>query len=290
MSGVPIHTASPINSRRPSAVTPQTAAPGDAQTAYVPSPTTKGVSPTGYPPAQPGAAPPAPTGTVPLPSSPTSPTKVTRQSSVASAYTPTSASPPPPQPGAAPVPFPTDARRPSLPPPPKVGEQVKPASYYTPQQPPTPTHAPTQYPQQQIPPLPAHQQVGTLSTPLRAQPPASATSSTGIPLGGDPGGLNGPPGYQQDAQGAFGDRPLEPYNPYAAVGAGSSQRGSVSHGIIGNSSAYNGSSGGTGGSVGFGDEKEGVAGIWDTAVSWAKTAGQKLQEGEEAVWRMVDKK
>lgn len=31
-------------------------------------------------------------------------------------------------------------------------------------------------------------------------------------------------------------------------------------------------------------------GLWDTAVSWAKTVGEKVIEGEEEVWKRINRK
>ena len=114
------------------------------------------------------------------------------------------------------------------------------------------------------------------------------------PLGGDPGGLNGPPGYVQNTTSAFQDRPVEPYNPFATVSQGfSSGTGSTGLGSGGGSSNYSGvlGSGGAGPSsypAGIDDAKEGLNNVWNTAVSWAQKAGEKLQEGEAEVWRRIN--
>ena len=114
------------------------------------------------------------------------------------------------------------------------------------------------------------------------------------PLGGDPGGLNGPPGYTQNASSAFQDRPVEPYNPFAAVSQGfSGTTNSTVLGSGGASSTYSGTlgSGGAGPSsysAGLDDAKEGLNNVWNTAVSWAQKAGEKLQEGEAEVWRRIN--
>ncbi|MCJ1351477.1 MAG: mucin 7, secreted [Icmadophila ericetorum] len=121
MSGIPIYTSSPISPAKTSAITPQTAAHPEsisesaAPTAPISTPATTTAAPSStYPPARPGAALPTPT----------------------QAYTPnsTSYSPPAPQPG--PVPSPIYQRAPSprgpIPPPPKAGEKLQPASFYAP--------------------------------------------------------------------------------------------------------------------------------------------------------------
>ncbi|KKY15565.1 hypothetical protein UCRPC4_g06272 [Phaeomoniella chlamydospora] len=290
MSGITVYTSSPINTNtaaKPEGVTPKTATTDDVQrpgqsSSSAPSTTSAPATAPTYPAAQPGASIPAPTAAPASFPQPT-PTQVTSSASVASStFIPSSPSPPPPQPGAVPTPFQSTPTRPSVPPPPKAGEEVKPASYYTPQHA-TPTAAPSLT--QATAPLPTHQQAPALSSPLRAQPPASSTSTAHISsLGGDAGGLNGPPGYVQDARTSFSDRPLEPYNPFQGIGQSNA---SGSNGILGGNvgSGYHPSSG-----QGFTEEKEGIAGVWDTAVSWAKKAGEKLQEGEEEVWRMINKK
>ena len=37
-----------------------------------------------------------------------------------------------------------------------------------------------------------------------------------------------------------------------------------------------------------GEEGSPIAQIWNTATSWAKSAGEKLKEGEEEVWRRIN--
>jgi len=37
-------------------------------------------------------------------------------------------------------------------------------------------------------------------------------------------------------------------------------------------------------------EESPIAQIWNTVTSWAKTAGEKLKEGEEEVWRRINEK
>ena len=36
------------------------------------------------------------------------------------------------------------------------------------------------------------------------------------------------------------------------------------------------------------DSESPIAQVWKTATSWAKTAGEKLKEGEEEVWRRLN--
>lgn len=37
-------------------------------------------------------------------------------------------------------------------------------------------------------------------------------------------------------------------------------------------------------------EESPIAQVWKTATSWAKSAGEKLKEGEEEVWRRINEK
>ncbi|CAF9903803.1 MAG: hypothetical protein ALECFALPRED_002986 [Alectoria fallacina] len=139
--GVQIHSEDPISP------TPQTA---DRSNAGNPSQRAKATAPSlyAYPPAQPGAAAPTATSTVP-------------QSS--------SYGPPAPQAGAAPVPPPpTITPKPSLPPPPKAGEKPLSPEHYA------PVHfTPAQ-------PLPYASQMSqpTVEPPLEDIPAGSTTSTS----------------------------------------------------------------------------------------------------------------
>ena len=283
MAGIPVHTASPINPNGGSknGTTPSTAAaryaPVDStlqasQTAAA-VPTNPTVLPTPtYAAAQPGSsAGAAPTATprAPLTTGPT-PTALLQTSS-----TRTASSPPPPQPGAVPSPSYSEARRASIPPPPRAGEIPKPAAYYAPQYEghPKPMLAQPLVLNTSLPPLAPHQTQGTLVTPTRAQPPSAVTSSsTPATMTQD---LSHPPGYVQDSRASFSERPPEFVSPISQNQTGHS-RGRSRNGILD----------GEGGSIDTGD---GDRGLWDTAVSWAKTVGEKVIEGEEEVWKRINR-
>lgn len=250
MTGIPVHTSSPINpnvAANPGGVTPQTTEPESAP--YPTSTNTTAVATAThdeapYPPARPGVAPgPAPTGAV----NPT-PTRTIPTASTTS----TQLSPPPPQPGATPAApniSESGRQKPSVPPPPKAGEVV---------------------------PLPSHQQHGNLSDPnqtTRAQPPASVTSAT-IPVGTPVSDLSHPPGYRQNSQASFDDRPADVYSPFQnQSGSGPAVAGS-GDGILGTTS----------GSAG----DEGGKGFWGTAGDWARKAGEKMSEGHDEIWRRIN--
>jgi len=176
MSGIPVYTASPINSAKVAGVTPQTqtepSRTGPPGPAAAPVTTTATSS---YVPAQPGASVPAPTGTS------------QRYAPVQATPTRTSdfGSPPPPQPGSVP--------KSNIAPPPRAAEK-----YNRPQAQPMPQPYP---PQMAIPPpISSH----------RAQPPSSSTATSTVrssaypiqlPSGGEDGSrrsLEHPPGYHQN--------------------------------------------------------------------------------------------
>jgi hypothetical protein len=54
------------------------------------------------------------------------------------------------------------------------------------------------------------------------------------------------------------------------------------------SSNRNGLLGSAGGDLDSTEEGSPIAQIWNTATSWAKSAGEKLKEGEEEVWRRIN--
>lgn len=256
MSGIPIHTSSPINptqAAKPDGITPQTTDPASKSqptsttaSTYLPATTSNASS---YPAAQPGAVPgPAPTG-----SAYATPTRTLPSNSTTSIQ----GSPPPPQPGATPVASNTNGltvSRPSIPPPPKAGE---------------------------VAPLLPHQQYGTLSDPtqaMRAQPPAAVTSSVAGTAGAPTADLSHPPGYRQNSQASFDDRPLDPYQPFQNQSGGSGAPASAKpgDGLLGAANVP---------AVSEDDEGKG---FWDTAGDWAKKAGEKLSEGHDEIWRRIN--
>ena len=279
MAGIPVHKASPINTNAAKAtgISPSTSQPADSTNRAAPAnapATTTATAP--YPAARPGAAPgPAPTG-APQPTN----TYATRTAPLVP--TPTSDFPPPPQPGAVPSPFVSPAsqithgRRPSIPPPPKAGEIPMPADFYAPhyeqeqethQSPYTPQSSRAQPPQMSA----------VLSTPTRAIPPSSTTST---PAYND---LSHPPGYIQNSRDSFDERPDLMHSPYQNHNQNYTKNSSSSNrngGLLGSAG---------GGNVDSAEEGSPIAQIWTTATSWAKSAGEKLKEGEEEVWRRINK-
>jgi hypothetical protein len=237
----------------------------------------------------PADAPETMTTVLPHPNSPTAqpgasagPTPTSTATSSASAYTPTPTvplpssntftSPPPPQPGAVPSPYPPapaqlDKHRPSAPPP-KAGEVPKSAVYYAPQYEALPAPTTTTYASAAPPPpLPYHQQQPNITTSARAQPPASMTSTSHD--------LSHPPGYLQDARASFEERPIEPYQPFANRSSHKRTPSRSGGGVLGESPESQ-------------LPPEGGEGILSGAVSWAKTIGGKVIEGEEALWKRIN--
>jgi hypothetical protein len=109
-----------------------------------------------------------------------------------------------------------------------------------------------------------------LSTPTRAIPPSSTTSTPAYAED-----LSHPPGYVQNSRDSFDER-SNTHSPYQNQG-------------YGNNSAHRGGPLYSGRDVDLGEESS-IAQAWKTATSWAKAAGQKLKEGEEEVWRMINEK
>lgn len=248
---VQIHTEDPINAAKASGITSQTAHNSNTESSPQSGHSTS--TPYAYPPAQPGAAAPTPTSTLP-PSS--------------------SYGPPAPQPGAAPVPPPpTITARPGVPPPPKAGEKpLSPENYKA-------VHSgltqPQPYPSQVSQPLVNH--------PVRAVPPGSTTSTTTEPSFNPPtqasnissstdmparASLDHPPGYVQ--------------NPFAAdmtpdqrfTAQQEQENGSAilpSLGYVDNSK---------GEKIGLEENKS----VWGTAKKWAKGTGEQASRLGEEVW------
>lgn len=249
MTGIPVYTQTqaPINAAKAQTATshPQTAS-GLNQ---APPSTTTQTPTSSYPPAQPGAAPPAPTTAAAQRYAPVQPTPTTKTDGD---------SPAAPRPGAVPTPLGMS----SIPPPPKVGE-----TYHRPQQ----TTAPTQplaqsyYPPQMSIPPP--------TSAYAAQPPHASTATTTTPSGSYPASipeagarrsLEHPPGYQQ--------------NVYASE-MNSDQRRAQE--------AANYSSGTQDGKESMaGIDTENV---WNTAKKWLGQAGEKISEAEAEVWRKINK-
>ncbi|KAH8663513.1 hypothetical protein BGZ60DRAFT_432665 [Tricladium varicosporioides] len=260
MSGIPVYTQSPINAAsKPTAVTPQTAAP-ISQTqdpSYGPKSTeatTTLTSTSTYPSAQPGtSAFPTPTRSASQRYAPLQPTPTTQGNNEG---------PPLPQPGAVPTPL----SRSNLPPPPKVGEKYQPAAAIQ-----SANSIPQPYPPQMLIPPPM---TGTFG----GQPPASSTSTSNTPSSAYPvqlpssddgsqrRSLEHPPGYQQNA--------------YASELTSDQRRAQEA---ANNASGY-----------GFRDSTKMVDGmdsdsVWSTAKRWAQDAGAKIADAEAEVWRKINK-
>lgn len=292
MSGVTIHTSSPITAAKPSGITPQTvssegqtisAAPArNPATPTTSAPSSSSTYQPSYRQAAPGqAATPAPTSSVLRP--PQQPTATPTTTSTTSSPD----GPPAPQPGPIPSPF-TRAygANTSLPPPPKAGEKPQPAEYYTPARSPAPTQS---YPPQTSIPPPASLNFGppsgattgmpnsssypysnpntTYGPQFQAQPRSTHTTPLGVQgVGADPRrpSFEHPPGYVQ--------------NPYASGQQYNQRNESPSVGYnAGSSTGYNGVHDG-----------EGLS-LWDTAKSWAKSAGEKASQVESDIWRRINK-
>ena len=255
MAGVPVHTSSPISTTAPAKALGRT--PSTAAARYAPAPSTATTTTAGPPTqsAQPGApAVPRPTGVL------------SEQTNSAPAPTPTStqpsttqhSNPPPPQPGAVPIPSNVNHLR----------SISIPAS-------PQPNTTPSPY---TTTPLAPHQQNPDLITPNRAQPPASTTSTnfsspftSNTPNAHD---LSHPPGYIQNSRASFEDRPFANYG----------ENNTSTH--LRRSS--NGGAGILNGEMRTYNQPEEEKGVWDAAMSWAKTAGDKLSKTEAEIWKVVN--
>jgi hypothetical protein len=111
-----------------------------------------------------------------------------------------------------------------------------------------------------------------LSTPTRAIPPSSTTST---PAYADHN-LSHPPGYIQNSRDSFDQQPEHAQSSYQNQNYGSNTPNRS--GLLGSGSGNMDSA-----------QESPMAQLWNTATSWAKTAGEKLKEGEEEVWRRINK-
>ena len=251
MAGIPVHTSSPISphvAAKASAITPSTSAARFAPASAAHTATSSLQTQV----AQPGApVVPQPTSTAAAPAQSIPEPSPTQ-------HLPQASDPPPPQPGAAPMPGNiTRTRRVSNPVSPRTTDS-NPVAPYSPA------------------PLPAHQTSGHLDTPTRAVPPASVTSTYSGPQD-----LSHPPGYIQNSRASFEDRPYlngpNDSSPFSMTGSMANRRSMGGAGIL-NGELYSQENRDT-------QEEKGV---WDTAVAWAKTAGKKLSETEQEVWKRVN--
>jgi hypothetical protein len=90
--------------------------------------------------------------------------------------------------------------------------------------------------------------------------------------------LSHPPGYVQDSSALFSERLPEMVSPISQNQSGGHSRGRSRNGV--------GILDGGGGGSGVMEDED--KGLWDTAVSWAKTVGEKVIEGEEEMWKRIN--
>ncbi len=266
MTGVPIYTESPITPAKPSGVTPQTVTNPQNPLTATKSTISSTTSILDYPSAQPGpvAAKPTPT------------------QALQSQY-----GPPPPQPGA----FPSAATtaKPSIPPPPRVGEEPKHPEYYSPYQSASKSQRP--YPPQMM---------LSVTEPSKGQPPSSTTSTTFTPTFKPPSSLPmteriGPSptsplsgNTSERARASLEHPPGYVQNPYAsdmtpdqqfAMKQNRSERGPLDLGYDNDSRKT---------TSGFEDEGS----VWEMAKTWAKgasdTVGKYVTDINEKISRSMD--
>lgn len=250
MSGIPVYTSSPISGSKATGITPQTRAPV-AQSQELGATHNAGAVTT--PPSSTSTYPPARPGAS-LPA-PTATGGLTHRDEPLHP-TPTTKSyedVPSPQPGATPVP--PGRHESNIPPPPKTGETHHPAA-------PKPQSQP---PQMTIPPpMTAFQaQHTTLSSPTNQQSKSYPVSLSAVDSGAAAPrrSLEHPPGYHQ--------------NIYASE-LTNSQR--IATEAMNNSDFDRNQS-----------YEDGEGSLWGTAKKWAQTAGTKLSQAEEEVWRRINK-
>ncbi|MCJ1229259.1 hypothetical protein MMC12_005924 [Toensbergia leucococca] len=292
MSGIPIHTQSPISSVKATAVTPQTAYVPPNASSTTPATTTIASSTQNSSAAQPGAAAPAPT------QASFSQGQSRHATPTIKAASTSYDGPPPPQPGVAPTPslysYGTAVKS-DLPPPPKVGEKPKAPEFYS------STRAAVQtYPPQMSMLSPARTSCGQ---PVPSENSANATSSIPPPASRSSDGdgqltyqkhqpsafnstfpapslgsenqrrsLEHPPGYVQNAYATD----MTPDQRFATENINRSV-GSPVLGYVANRRASD---------AGNGGEES----IWDAAKKWAKSAGEKASEVEGKIWSKIDGK
>ncbi|KAK5135483.1 hypothetical protein LTR08_005272 [Meristemomyces frigidus] len=276
MPPIPVHIDDPITPQKPQGITPQTTA-ALAPTAAINVTTTTSAP---YPPARPGqAAAPAPTPY--LPRAQPEATRTSQQALLGENR------PPPPQPGAVPVPpsqhAPTPATS-SLPPPPKAGDLAAPAGG------PQASGFTSALHQMHVPPPPQMNYAPTRSTATATGPvtpfrSAPTTLNLG-PVASAPGSAasigavgSGPPGYQQNVY-------AQEMSPAQRASLDMETRRESIAAQLGLTGGEN-SGGGHGGFGGSGSE--GTAGeMWGKAKGWLNSAGTKLAETEEQVWRSIN--
>lgn len=276
MAPIPVHTTSPINTHTVSHVfgtSPSTAAgrytPGNTDA----GPITAEPSKTAAQPAQPGApAMPEPTNTVA--NSYNQRFEPTPTTALPATATRVMDSPAPPQPGAVP----------SI----SSSPNTSPRSPYTIPPPPRPVDIPqgTNFnasstsqagaSRTRAPPHPTMtiSQTHTAYTPFHSVPTADSNTQFAQDL-------SHPPGYRQDHHASFDDKPLEscqPYEPRTSISLSSSRRGG---GILDAEPVF--------GSANNGSPKNESSNVLNTALSWAKAAGERLSKTEEQIWKSINR-
>lgn len=265
MPPIPVHIDDPITPVKADGATPKTSEqlPLPQNNATT---TTQNDSPA-YPPARPGAAAvPAPTPYLPRPQP--QPSRTT-QPSVAQI------APPPPQPGAVPIPPSQQAYNTAsstLPPPPRAGESLHQRQVSMPNQ----TSIPS--PQQNF--APTHSTTSYMPSPSRQQGSGGPTTLNMGPVTAhhEPQSAH-PPGYQQNAyaqeMSPAQRSSLEEQERRESIVAG------LGFGGGGGSASAASPVGGDGGEDSLGN-------MWNAVKGWANTAGEKLAETEESVWRRIN--
>ena len=248
MPPIPVHIDDPITPAKPEGVTPATSNE-HATTAVGNVTTTTQSQLPAYPPAQPGAAAvPAPTPYIPKPQP--APTQTTQRQPNG---------PPPPQPGAVPVPVPRGQQAPmtatsTLPPPPKPGEALQQRQTTMPSQmnipPPQQNYAPTHSTSNGPPPSTTSQQQNRGPTILNLGPVSSQAQP--------------PAGYHQNVHAQ------EMSSVQRSSLEEQERRESVIAGMGGDAAS------------------ETAGSMWTTVKGWASTAGEKLAETEENVWKRIN--
>ncbi|KAI9753688.1 MAG: hypothetical protein M4579_005040 [Chaenotheca gracillima] len=315
MSGVPIHTQSPINASKATDITPHTAAPPTNPHAGPGAPPAKAEQSTtsasesgnsSYPAARPGAAPgPAPTSSAARGQDPVVRAPIPSATRTQAAPEPQQNQPPAPQPGAFPVPnqvpATTTSAAPSsnLPPPPKPGQAATARAQGVPPSTVEPTGTPQAFSSAKVSegapsasPVSFQQSQTSRTSTTTTQPPSSYQPAVSLPgpgptpTTGGPQSLEHPPGYVQNPYAAE----LTPAQRLAAEQDRSnlSRLGDYAGGASSGAGVGGGPLHSAGGGLADTGEGEGE-GIWDTAKKWAKTAGEKVSEAEQEVWKRINK-
>jgi len=265
MPPIPVHIDDPIVPQKAHGVTPQTSATANADRAPATNPAQEQSA--AYPSAQPGqAAVPAPTPYIPRP--------VPEPSRTVPGFEPRQDDPSPPQPGATPVPLSRSSQGVgTLPPPPKAGETL---------QQPNQTQFMSTLNQMHVPP------------PQQNYAPTHSTTTSMIPQRNGPTTLNfGAVEGNYDRRRASSEHPSGYQQNIYAQDLSPAQRSSLDQETRKESIAaqfgFGGDSFRAQSTVsGDGNVGEAAGQAWNTAKGWLSTAGQKLAETEESVWKKIN--